>query len=87
MLVFAQNDRTKAGIDTLLAQLAGRGVSLISAGTQNDAAINLPAPSGHPAIEPMARILSFYRLANDLSLRLGLDPDSPPHLRKVTATV
>ncbi len=87
VLVFAQHDRTKAGIDTLLAQLAERGVYLMTAGTRSDAAVNLPTPSGHPAIEPMARILSFYRIANDLSLRLGLDPDSPPHLRKVTATV
>ncbi len=38
-------------------------------------------------MEPILLIQSFYRLANDLSLARGLDPDSPPHLNKVTETV
>ncbi len=87
VLVFAQNDRTRPGVDALLAQLAERDVSLITAGVHHNRAINLPTPAGHPAIEPMLRILSFYRMANDLSLRLALDPDCPPYLQKVTATV
>jgi glucosamine--fructose-6-phosphate aminotransferase (isomerizing) len=32
-------------------------------------------------------IQSFYRLANALAIARGLDPDRPPHLRKVTETV
>ena len=86
-LVFAQNDRTRAGMDVLLARLAERNVPLITAGIHHDRAVNLPTPAGHPAIEPMLRVLSFYRMANQLSLRLGLDPDSPPYLEKVTETV
>ena len=35
----------------------------------------------------MLQILSFYRAANALSLRRGLDPDVPPHLAKVTETL
>jgi glucosamine--fructose-6-phosphate aminotransferase (isomerizing) len=38
-------------------------------------------------IEPLLRIQSFYRLANALSVHLGLDPDRPPYLSKVTATL
>jgi glucosamine--fructose-6-phosphate aminotransferase (isomerizing) len=30
---------------------------------------------------------SFYRLANAVAIARGFDPDSPPHLRKVTETL
>jgi len=39
------------------------------------------------ALEPMLRIQSFYRMANALSVRLGRNPDRPPHLEKVTSTL
>lgn len=87
VLVLAQNDQTLAGVQSLVGQLAQRDVSLITAGVHHDAAINLPTYRDHPTIEPMLRILSFYRMANQLSLTLGLNPDCPPYLQKVTATV
>jgi glucosamine--fructose-6-phosphate aminotransferase (isomerizing) len=43
-------------------------------------------PGLHPALEPIAAALSFYRMAAGLSLARGLDPDNPPYLRKVTET-
>jgi glucosamine--fructose-6-phosphate aminotransferase (isomerizing) len=87
MLVYAQNDKTRPGVDALLETLAARGTKLITAGAAQAGAINLPTPATHPAIEPMLRIQSFYRMANELSLALGLNPDTPPNLKKVTATV
>ncbi|HSD69346.1 MAG TPA: SIS domain-containing protein [Woeseiaceae bacterium] len=87
ILVFAQNDGTKPGLDELIDKLAKRNVSLITAGARHARAVNLPTPSAHPAIEPLIRILSFYRMANNLSVRLKLDPDRPPFLQKVTATI
>ena len=87
VLVLAQNDQTLPGMRELVNQLAARDVKLITAGLSHPAAINLPAPGGHPVIEPVLRIQSFYRMANALSLRLGLNPDCPPYLQKVTSTV
>jgi glucosamine--fructose-6-phosphate aminotransferase (isomerizing) len=87
VLVLAQNDQTFPGVQRLVGQLAQRDVSLITAGVHHDGAINLPTHRDHPAIEPMLRILSFYRMANQLSLELGLNPDCPPYLQKVTSTV
>jgi glucosamine--fructose-6-phosphate aminotransferase (isomerizing) len=46
-----------------------------------------PAIAAHPALEPILKIQSFYRLANAVSVGRGLDPDTPPHLNKVTQTV
>jgi len=87
VLVLAQNDQTLPGVQNLVGQLAQRGVSLITAGVHHDEATNLITHPDHPVIEPMLRILSFYRMANQLSLQLGLNPDCPPFLQKVTATV
>ena len=36
---------------------------------------------------PLALAPSFYRFIEGLARRRGLDPDAPPHLRKVTATL
>ena len=87
VLVLAQNDQTLAGISALVDDLSGRDVALITAGLHHEKAINLPTPAAHPAIEPVLRIQSFYRMANALSVSLGLDPDNPPFLNKVTATL
>lgn len=87
VLVLAQNDETYPGVRDLVDELATRGVSLITAGVPHESAIVLPTPAGDPVIEPVLRIQSFYRMANALSLELGLDPDSPPYLNKVTSTV
>ena len=87
VLVMAQSDQTYPGVCQLVENLAERGVHLMTAGLQHAGAINLPAVSGHPVIEPLLRIQSYYRMANALSLHLGLDPDSPPFLQKVTATL
>lgn len=87
VLVLAQNDQTLPGVQNLVRKLAQRGVSLITAGVHHDGATNLDTHPDHPVIEPMLRILSFYRMANQLSLHLGLNPDHPPFLQKVTATI
>ncbi len=87
VLVLAQNDACYPGISELVDNLAQRNVKLITAGIQHDRAINLPYPDCHSVIEPILRIQSFYRLVNALSVRLGLNPDNPPYLSKVTSTI
>ncbi len=87
VLVLAQDDQALPGLRDLLGELAARDVRLITAGVEQEGALNLPFVAAHPLVEPMLRIQGFYRLANALSVRLGLDPDQPPHLKKVTATI
>lgn len=48
---------------------------------------DLPMQVGHPALEPLTALQSFYLLANRLALARGRNPDAPPHLRKVTTTM
>lgn len=87
VLMFTQSDDTRAGIAELAAEFAGRGARVLLAGAQARGALTLPTVSSHPVIEPLLAIQSFYRAANELALARGLDPDTPPHLNKVTETI
>jgi glucosamine--fructose-6-phosphate aminotransferase (isomerizing) len=87
VLMFAQDDETRAGIEQLAAEFAARGARVLLAGARARGVRTLPGVVAHPVIGPILAIQSFYCMANDLSVARGLDPDSPPHLNKVTETV
>jgi glucosamine--fructose-6-phosphate aminotransferase (isomerizing) len=87
VLMFTQDDETRAGIEALAAEFAARGAKVLLAGARARGAITLPTITAHPVLEPVLAIQSFYAMANQLSLARGLDPDRPPHLLKVTETV
>jgi glucosamine--fructose-6-phosphate aminotransferase (isomerizing) len=44
-------------------------------------------PTGHPLLDPLAMLLSFYGLAEQVARARGHNPDNPSRLRKVTETV
>ncbi|HKU90222.1 MAG TPA: SIS domain-containing protein [Steroidobacteraceae bacterium] len=87
VLMFTQDDETRAGIEALAAEFAARGATVLLAGARARGAITLPTITAHPVLEPVLAIQSFYAMANNLSLARGLDPDRPPHLLKVTETL
>ena len=86
-LLLAQDDPTRSGLEALAQELAGRGVPVLLAGGRAIGAIELPVPAADATVEPILRIASVYRLLARLAVRRGLDPDQPPHLRKITETV
>jgi glucosamine--fructose-6-phosphate aminotransferase (isomerizing) len=87
VLALAQHDETFPGLIELAGRFAERGATVLLAGGEAAGATALPAISCHPAIEPVLLIQSFYRMAAELSVARGFDPDSPPHLNKVTSTL
>ncbi|MGH8133327.1 MAG: SIS domain-containing protein [Steroidobacteraceae bacterium] len=87
LLVFTQNDESRAGVARLAGELAARGADLLVAGADVPHSVVLPSIAAHPVIEPLLFAQSFYRMANALALARGIDPDRPPHLSKVTETV
>ena len=87
LLIFTQNDESRAGVAQLATELAARGADVLLAGAAAAGATILPTEGAHPAIEPLLFAQSFYRMANALSLARGHDPDRPPHLHKVTETL
>jgi len=87
LLVFAQNDESRAGVAELSGELAAQGADVLLAGAQAPRATLLPTEAAHPVIEPLLLVQSFYRMVNALALARGGDPDHPPHLSKVTETL
>ncbi len=87
VLVLAQDDQAREGITELAANIVRDGGEVFIAGATVEGAHTLPALEAHAAIQPMLLVQSFYRLAHDVALARGCDPDRPPHLRKVTETL
>jgi glutamine---fructose-6-phosphate transaminase (isomerizing) len=87
VLIFAQSDETQVGVEALAREIAARGAPVMIAGAGVPGSLVLASEQAPPAIQPMLLIQSFYRLVNALAIARGYDPDSPPHLRKVTETV
>ncbi len=87
VLALAQQDETLPGLVELAGRFAERGADVLLAGATAPGAIILPAASADPAIGPVLLIQSFYRMAAQLSVARGFDPDKPPHLNKVTSTL
>lgn len=89
LVVLRQDDEAAAGTDALIRDALAKGarVFVASAAPPPEGAIHLPVPATHPTLAPLVAVQAFYRAANALSLARGLDPDRPPHLRKVTETV
>jgi glutamine---fructose-6-phosphate transaminase (isomerizing) len=87
LLIFTQDDESRAGVLQLAAELAAQGAAVLIAGAEVAQATVLPSEPAHPVIEPLLFAQSFYRLVNALSLARGRDPDRPPNLSKVTETL
>jgi glucosamine--fructose-6-phosphate aminotransferase (isomerizing) len=87
VLMFSQNDESRAGIEKLAADFVTRGADVLIAGTDVMDTIPLPTISSHVVIEPLLMVQSFYRMIAALAPARGLDPDHPPHLNKVTETL
>jgi glucosamine--fructose-6-phosphate aminotransferase (isomerizing) len=88
VLAFTQSDATGAGVAETAAAFAREGAPVMQVGGRAAAGVTrLPATTGHPALEPICQIQSFYRFADVLAQARGFDPDRPSHLRKVTETL
>lgn len=90
-LVLTQHDETFDSTIEMAEGLVERGATVLLAAGQEtrrvEGATVLTATIGHPVLEPILAVQSFYRMAAVLSVARGFDPDRPPHLAKVTKTV
>lgn len=88
VLAFLQDDAARPGVLNTVERLAAQGGKVFLAGGEAPGAVTLPVPAtGHPMTDSIATIIGFYRFVEALSRARGLDPDNPPHLRKVTETL
>ncbi|QDC10015.1 SIS domain-containing protein [Oceanicola sp. D3] len=88
VLALACGDAAEAGVADMADRLAGQGAQVFATTALAQAAHVLKAPrTGHGLTDPLALIVAFYAMAEAVARARGLDPDAPPHLRKVTQTV
>lgn len=80
-----------AALPQLLAtaeRMAAQGADVFVTGGAAQGATRLPVVEGlHPLVAPLVLIATYYGFVEALARRRGFDPDTPPHLRKVTETV
>jgi glucosamine--fructose-6-phosphate aminotransferase (isomerizing) len=83
IFVLMPSDAAEAGMRRLVCDLGGKGAALIVTGPEG--ALPVVAPD-HPATDAVCLIQGFYAMLVRLAARLGIDPDRPRHLQKVTRT-
>jgi glutamine---fructose-6-phosphate transaminase (isomerizing) len=87
VLALCACDESEAHIAAVADQMAGQGATVFALTENVRAARTLPrVNTGHRLTDALVQIASFYGFVEAQSRRLGLDPDRPRHLRKVTET-
>lgn len=88
VLALAVEDAAQSGVVQTAERLATQGADVFVTGTPAAGCTMLPSVGGlHPLVAPLVLAVSFYAFVEALARRRGFDPDTPPHLRKVTETV
>jgi glutamine---fructose-6-phosphate transaminase (isomerizing) len=88
VLALAVGDAAEAGVAAVADQMAAKGAQVFVTSPLARAATPLPqVRTGHPLTDPLALIVSFYAMVEQVARARGIDPDRPRHLNKVTQTV
>lgn len=88
VVALAVEDAARDHVAATAAKLAAQGADVFLTGAEAPGAVSLPAVAGvHPLVAPLVDAVSFYAFVEPLARRRGFDPDTPPHLRKITETV
>jgi glutamine---fructose-6-phosphate transaminase (isomerizing) len=88
VLALAARDASEPSVAAAADALAGKGAAVFVTSRLAQTARMLPhAATGHPLTDPLALIVSFYSFVEAFAVRLGLNPDQPRNLRKVTETL
>ncbi|QDG94761.1 SIS domain-containing protein (plasmid) [Rhizobium sp. NIBRBAC000502774] len=87
-ILFATEDQGGTSLREAGHALADAGASVFAVGSSVPGLTALPfASAGHPLVDPVSQVSSFYRFVEALSVALGENPDKPDLLKKVTETV
>ena len=88
VLALGVNDAALPQLCATAERLAAQGADVFLTGADVPGATRLPmVPDLHPLVAPLVTMAGFYAFIESLARRRGFDPDTPPHLRKVTETV
>jgi glucosamine--fructose-6-phosphate aminotransferase (isomerizing) len=83
LLVLAPRGPAQAGLVALAHEMRERGAQVLLASPGGPLPI---VATAHEDLDPLSAVQSFYLMVEALARERGRDPDSPPHLSKVTRT-
>lgn len=87
MLVFAPPGPAQADLLQLAGDMRARQVRVLLVAPQGTPGVDLPIASApHDDLAPIVALQSHYLMAEALARAKGRNPDTPPHLSKVTLT-
>lgn len=88
VLAFLPEDEGRKSVFKAITILSDSGARVLTVGgSLNDIENLLTVKSPHALLNEICQITSFYKFVEQLSCRVGLNPDAPPMLKKVTETV
>jgi glucosamine--fructose-6-phosphate aminotransferase (isomerizing) len=88
VLAFAAADAAEDHVVNVADDFAAMGASVFVTSAKPSAAHALPVVrSAHPLTDPIALIVSFYAMVEQVAQARGINPDTPRHLKKVTETI
>lgn len=87
VIALAAADAAEDALVEVADGLAAKGARVFVTSGRAARAERLPvARAGHPLLDPVSLIASFYATVERVAVARGVDPDAPRHLRKVTET-
>lgn len=85
---FAAADKAEAALVEVADQLADKGARVFVTSDKARRAERLEhVRTAHWLTDPIALIVSFYAMVEQVAARRGINPDMPRHLKKVTETL
>ncbi|PRY26328.1 glutamine--fructose-6-phosphate transaminase [Aliiruegeria haliotis] len=88
VLCFAAADAAESALTDIADALAAKGAKVFVTSARASTASRLEhVRTAHPLTDPISLIVSFYAMVEQFATGLGIDPDAPRHLKKVTETL
>lgn len=88
VIALAVRDAAEAAVAETVGRVVAQGADVFVTSGAVGGAQGLPiVETGHSLTDPLALVVSFYAFIEGLARHRGIDPDSPPNLRKVTETI
>ena len=87
VLAFGVDDTAERGLVEIADRIEALGAQVfVTSKLAKDARRLEHVRTGHPLLDPLALIVSFYAMVERLAAARGINPDMPRHLKKVTQT-
>lgn len=88
VIAFAARDAAEDSVAEVADVLAAKGAIVFATTDKVNAATALPhVRTDHWITDPIAAIVSFYGMVEQVAASRGINPDAPRHLKKVTETL